>query len=138
MAEIVLRLRPEGDVEVSLGSFLGSRFGAYRGACADAGAAAVKLANGSWVNRLPLASVPALLAGPRGFGLDVAPAVAEALRGEADRAAVVNGVGFSKFDGEFGHSLADQVRRHARLSDAQWCAAVALARKYKRQVGVAP
>lgn len=86
MADVIIKMRPEGDVEVALGVFLGGRFGAYRQACANAGAAAVKLASGSWVNRLPLASVPALLAGLQGFTLDVAPAAAQALRSEADAA----------------------------------------------------
>lgn len=55
---------------------------------------------------------------------------------DADRAQEENGVGFSKLDGEFGHSLANQL--HRGLTDKQWGAAVRLATKYRRQVGSPP
>lgn len=53
---------------------------------------------------------------------------------DGDRASARNGVGFSGSDTDFGHSLADNLRRHGRLSDKQWSHAVRLAAKYHRQV----
>jgi hypothetical protein len=53
---------------------------------------------------------------------------------DADRAREENGVGFSKVDGEFGHSLVRQHRMDGLLSAKQWPAAVRLARKYRRQI----
>jgi len=55
---------------------------------------------------------------------------------DSDRARTINGVGFSKFDGAFGHDLARQV--HGGLTDGQWAAAIRLCRKYSRQVGSPP
>lgn len=55
---------------------------------------------------------------------------------DQDRACVINQMGFSKFDGEFGHSLAQQADRG--LTDAQWAAAIRLASRYHRQVGAPP
>lgn len=52
---------------------------------------------------------------------------------DTDRAAVHNGVGFSKVDGEFGHSLANALRSYGRLSEKQWAAAKGLANRYRRQ-----
>ena len=57
---------------------------------------------------------------------------------DSDRALVQNGVGFSRLDGDFGHSLADQYGRSGALSDRQWAAAIRLARKYARQIGPEP
>ncbi len=48
-----------------------------------------------------------------------------------DHARELNGVGFNKFDGAFGHSLADQ----SRLTDKQVVFGVRLVTKYKRQLG---
>ncbi len=50
---------------------------------------------------------------------------------DSDRARAVNGIGFSKFDGEFGHSLADR----SFLTDKMVLAGARLARKYQRQLG---
>lgn len=57
---------------------------------------------------------------------------------DPDRARQINGAGFSQVDGEFGHSLADALRVHGRLSDKQWVAAERLVHKYRRQVGEMP
>lgn len=57
---------------------------------------------------------------------------------DGDRARERNGEGFSKFDGEFGHSLAEQLQRTGALTDRQWLAAERLAKKYRRQVGELP
>lgn len=57
---------------------------------------------------------------------------------DPDRASVINGVGFSKIDGGIGKSLAEQFAAAGVLTDAQWAAAVRLARKYRRQVGAPP
>jgi len=57
---------------------------------------------------------------------------------DPDYAAQVNGVGFSRFDGEFGHSLAEALVRHGRLSDKQWEMAEKLTVRYRRQVGDLP
>lgn len=59
-------------------------------------------------------------------------------RMDTDHASVINGMGFSKMDGKFGHSLADQVGRSGRLSPRQWEAAVKLANRYRRQIGPKP
>jgi len=64
-----------------------------------------------------------------------ARALAQLSASDPDRAAEENGVGFSKQDGEFGHSLAAQVARSGMLSERQWACAVRLAQKYRRQVG---
>lgn len=53
---------------------------------------------------------------------------------DGDHAAVRNGVGFSRNDQEFGHSLATNLRKYGRLSEKQWGYAVKLASRYHRQV----
>lgn len=50
-----------------------------------------------------------------------------------DRATEVNGVGFNKFDGAFGHALAE----HARLTDKMVAAGIKLCVKYQQQLGEA-
>lgn len=69
-------------------------------------------------------------------------AVAEALITlsglDPDRAREQNQMGFNRVDGDFGHSLANALREHGRLSDKQWAAAERLVRKYHRQVGELP
>lgn len=55
---------------------------------------------------------------------------------DGDRAQVQNGVGFSKWDNEFGHSIAAQVA--GGLTERQWASAVKLAMRYRRQIGGAP
>jgi hypothetical protein len=57
---------------------------------------------------------------------------------DPDHAGEVNEAGFSKFDGEFGHSLATALVQWGRLSDKQWEMATRLAHKYRRQVGDPP
>ena len=56
---------------------------------------------------------------------------------DEDRAQEVNGVGFNKLDGAFGHSLAEQARTKG-LTQKQWQAAIKLCGKYYRQVGRCP
>lgn len=53
---------------------------------------------------------------------------------DQDRAQQRNGVGFSKFDSDFGNSLAEKLRTDGLLSDRQWAAVVALGTKYRKQV----
>jgi hypothetical protein len=53
---------------------------------------------------------------------------------DRDHARILNGVGFSQSDGEFGHSLAAQFTRTGRLSERQWAAALKLAHRYRRQL----
>lgn len=55
-----------------------------------------------------------------------------------DRAQEENGVGFSKYDNAFGHSLADRLKSTGRLTEKQWQAAIKLATKYRRQIGPKP
>ena len=55
---------------------------------------------------------------------------------DPDRAAEENGMGFSKTDGEFGHSLAQQLGRG--LTEAQWAVAIRMLKRYHRQIGVCP
>lgn len=50
---------------------------------------------------------------------------------DADHAMEINGVGFSKFDGQIGHSLA----MAASLTPKQGALAVRLCRKYRKQLG---
>jgi hypothetical protein len=57
---------------------------------------------------------------------------------DQDHARQQNGVGFSRLDNDFGHSLAKQVTENGKLSDKQWQYAVRLAKKYQRQVGAPP
>jgi hypothetical protein len=53
-----------------------------------------------------------------------------------DMARVVNGVGFNKLDTVMGKSLANQLNQG--LTDKQWATAVAMCKKYQRQVGAPP
>lgn len=58
---------------------------------------------------------------------------------DPDHASKVNGVGFSKMDNDFGHSLAQQLQATEKmLTDKQWVAAVRLAKRYRRQIGEVP
>ena len=57
---------------------------------------------------------------------------------DPDGATSRNGVGFSKSDGEFGHSLADQLAKWRVLSEKQFAAAIRLARKYRGQLPPEP
>jgi hypothetical protein len=58
---------------------------------------------------------------------------------DPDMATTINGVGFSKMDGSFGHSLASAYSESGgKLTPRQWSAVVALARKYRRQCGEEP
>ena len=54
---------------------------------------------------------------------------------DQDFARELNGKGFSRFDGEFGHSLAAQYQSTGMLTEAQWKAAIRLAKRYRRQIG---
>ena len=56
---------------------------------------------------------------------------------DTDRAQELNGVGFNKLDGAFGHSLAEQARTRG-LTEKQWAVAIKLCGKYSRQVGRCP
>jgi len=51
---------------------------------------------------------------------------------DTDYAQVINGVGFNKFDGVFGHALAER----DRLTDKMVWAGVKLVNKYRKQLGV--
>jgi SWI/SNF-related matrix-associated actin-dependent regulator 1 of chromatin subfamily A len=55
---------------------------------------------------------------------------------DPDQATEQNGVGFNKFDGDIGHSLAGQVK--GGLTDKQWDLAVKVCAKYRGQVGSMP
>lgn len=57
---------------------------------------------------------------------------------DPDRARAANGIGFSRFDQDFGHSLAGQFQGSGRLTEKQWGAAIRLASKYQRQIGEPP
>ena len=52
---------------------------------------------------------------------------------DPDGAQALNGVGFSKVDVEFGHSLADRLRSRGTATPKQWRWVLKLARKYRRQ-----
>ena len=54
---------------------------------------------------------------------------------DPDHARSQNGVGFSQLDCDFGHSLADALRKYGRLSEKQWPWCVKLANRYRRQIG---
>lgn len=56
---------------------------------------------------------------------------------DADRATERNDVGFNKLDGDFGASLAFQLREKG-LTGKQWDAAFRLLKKYHRQIGRCP
>lgn len=56
---------------------------------------------------------------------------------DPDYAMELNGVGFNRMDGDFGHSLAKQVM-NGGLTDAQWKAAIAMLKKYHAQIGSCP
>lgn len=53
---------------------------------------------------------------------------------DPDRAGTLNGVGWNKFDGSFGHSLAEQAEAGRAWTDRQARAATKLVRKYVRQL----
>jgi len=55
---------------------------------------------------------------------------------DPDQARDRNDMGFSKFDGAIGHSLAAQAQ--VGLTEKQWALAIKLCRKYRRQVGESP
>jgi hypothetical protein len=57
---------------------------------------------------------------------------------DPDRASVINDVGFNGPDGDFGHSLAGQLRAKGTLSCKQWWAAIKMLKKYHRQIGKCP
>jgi len=57
---------------------------------------------------------------------------------DGDRAMEQNGVGFNKFDGMFGHSLAKQLHETGTLSPKQYQAAFKLLAKYHNQIGRPP
>lgn len=57
---------------------------------------------------------------------------------DPDRAGTINGEGFSKYDGEIGHSLAKQIHGAGLLTDRQWGVVVKMAHKYRRQTGELP
>ena len=57
---------------------------------------------------------------------------------DQDRAAQRNGVGFSKMDNDFGHSLASALAQYGRLSEKQWASAIRLAQRYKKQAAEEP
>lgn len=54
---------------------------------------------------------------------------------DPDRARQVNGMGFNKLDGDFGHKLAGRL---PALTEKEWLAAVRMLRKYHRQIGPPP
>ena len=57
---------------------------------------------------------------------------------DGDYAAVRNDVGFNRMDGDFGHSLAEQLQGRGVLSEKQWKAAAKLLWKYQGQIGAPP
>ncbi len=57
---------------------------------------------------------------------------------DPDGASVINGAGFNKTDGDFGHSLADFLSKRGGLTEKQWVGAVKICRKYHKQVGEPP
>jgi SNF2 family DNA or RNA helicase len=57
---------------------------------------------------------------------------------DADHARIQNGVGFSRMDNDFGHSLAKQIKATGKLSDKQWSYALKLANRYRGQIGGHP
>lgn len=57
---------------------------------------------------------------------------------DPDKAGAKNDVGFNGTDSGFGHSLAEQVKKHGGLSDKQYPLAIQMCRKYWRQVGECP
>lgn len=56
---------------------------------------------------------------------------------DPDRANDRNGVGFSKYDGEIGHSISSQLQSGKFLSPAQWRVAGQLAQRYRKQSPIA-
>lgn len=56
---------------------------------------------------------------------------------DKDHARAANGMGFSKMDSDFGHSMAAQAEKGV-ATDKQWFWIVRLARKYQRQIGEPP
>lgn len=57
---------------------------------------------------------------------------------DPDHAATLNGVGFNKLDGEFGHDLAARIVNGTGLTNAQWGAAINMLKKYHGQIGECP
>jgi hypothetical protein len=57
-----------------------------------------------------------------------------ALDGQCDHASSLDGVGFSKFDAEFGKSMASGIRQFGHLSRKQFPYAQKLVKKYRKQV----
>lgn len=57
---------------------------------------------------------------------------------DPDGAAEQNGVGFNKFDGDFGHKMGREHQTHGGLTAGQWRAVIAMCRKYRGQVGTCP
>lgn len=102
-------------------------------------------AEGGRIQRDGHSNAPSAKDGAKASGLlaDQTPAASEELRAlvhdglrrlagmDSDRATALNGIGFNKFDGVFGHILAEQ----DRLSDRQTFAGLKLVTKYKRQLG---
>jgi len=65
-------------------------------------------------------------------------ALAQLVAADQDYAREQNGIGFSQYDCEFGHSLHQQLEKFEMLTERQWRAACKLAVKYRRQVGEPP
>lgn len=57
---------------------------------------------------------------------------------DPDMAREENGCGFNKLDGEFGHSLAEQLHKMQGLTPRQYHAAARMLAKYHRQIGLLP
>lgn len=87
-ADVILRLRPQGDVQASLGGFLGERFRAYLSIVKSCGAI---YEPSSRTNLLPLAQVPSLLPALKVAGFSVAgdPEIKIALEAEAREASAL-------------------------------------------------
>src|SRR5690606_10742732 len=67
-----------------------------------------------------------------------ARAVIQLSDNDPDMAGVQNKVGWNGMDSRMGHSFAEALRTHGRLSDKQWEIACKMVRKYWKQVGRAP
>jgi len=57
---------------------------------------------------------------------------------DPDHARELNGVGFSRYDGDFGHDMAEKILAENGLTDKMWAVVVKLATKYQRQIGPKP
>lgn len=62
-------------------------------------------------------------------------AIAQLAGCDPDRASEANGVGFNKADGALGHALAASLRVGLGLTELEWGVAIAICRRYPRQVG---